>query len=530
MKGHGKPRAATALALVMTASACAVGPDFHRPEEPPGSGYTSGPAMDRTSGADARNGQSQNFVPGQDIPGEWWKMFHSPELDAYVREALANNPTLEQAQASLRQAREAVYVERGQLYPQVNGTANATRSKNSTAEFGGATTSAAGGTSAIPFNLLYTVYDASVSASYNVDIWGGTRREIESEEAQQEYQQYELEAAYLSVTSNVVAAAVQDASLRAQIKANEDIISIESDALRILNAQFELGGISKVDVLTQQTTVAQARANLPPLRKQLAQTRNQLMALMGRFPNQDDGKVFDLDKLTLPAELPVSLPSDLVNQRPDVRAAETEVHSALAEVGVSTANLLPQLTLNASFGDEAVSASSLFGPESEIFSLGAGLTQPIFRGGTLLHQKREAEANADEALANYRVTVIGAFQDVANALRAVEADADALKANVEANRSAENSLNIAKLQFDAGSLTYLTLLTTEQQYQQTRLALAQAEAQRYADTAALFQALGGGWWNRGDVLNEDEADYIDRREAAEKTWRNAMTDSGKEGQ
>ena len=527
---HRQSRAATALGLVMVLSACAVGPDFMRPEAPPKVDFTSGTQMTTTSSVNSENGQSQTFQHGADIPGEWWQVFHSPELDAYVREALANNPTLDQAQASLRQAREAVYSARGAFYPQINGGANATRSKNTTAEFGGATGSGSTGTSAIPFNLLYTVYDASISGSYNVDIWGGTRREVESEEAAQEYQQYELEAAYLSVTSNVVAAAVQDASLRGQIAATEDIIKIETDALRILNSQFELGAVSRADVLTQQTTLAQARATLPPLRKQLAQTRDQLMALMGRFPNQDDGKTFSLETLNLPQELPVSLPSALVNQRPDIRAAEAQVHSSLAQVGVATANLLPQVTLSASYGEESTTIGSLFGPNSEIYTLGAGLTQPIFRGGTLIHERREAEANAEAALANYRATVIGAFQNVADALRAVEADAEALKASVEAERSAADALTIARMQFDAGSLTYLNLLTTQQQYQQTRVALAQAEAQRYADTAALFQSLGGGWWNRSDVKNEDEADYRDRMDAAQTMWRDALSTNSKGNQ
>ncbi len=287
-------------------------------------------------------------------------------------------------------------------------------------------------------------------------------------------------------------------------------------------------------MLTQQTTLAQQKANLPPLHKQLAQTRNELMALIGRFPNQDDGAGFDLATLTLPNDLPVSLPSDLVNQRPDIRAAETQVHTALAEEGVATANMLPQLNLSASYGSESVTTGGLFGAGSEIYSLGAGLTQPIFHGGTLLHEKRESEAATDAALASYRATVIAAFQDVADVLRAIEADADALKATVEAERSAEQSLKIAKMQFDAGSLTYLTLLTTEQQYQQTRVALAQAEGQRYADTASLFQALGGGWWNRGDVKNEDEADFRDRqdaandrKEAAETMWQADLSNNQK---
>jgi NodT family efflux transporter outer membrane factor (OMF) lipoprotein len=499
------------LALLTSAlllSSCAVGPDWMRPDAPGDAGYTTGDQKTVTSSSDTVGGTAQNFAVGAQIPGEWWQLFHNDTLNAYVVEAMKNNPSLDAAAASLREAHEAVAAGRGAFYPQISGSANVTRSKNTTAEFGGGSSS-----SAIPFNLLYTVYDSTVSASYNVDVWGGTRRQVESEEATEEYQRYELEADYLTLTSNVVAAAVEDASLRAQIAATEDIIKIDSDALKILNSQFELGAVAKTDVLTEQTTVAQAKALLPPLRKQLAQTRNELMALMGRFPNQDDGAGFDLEKLTLPVDLPVSLPSDLVNQRPDIRAAEAQLHSAQAELGVATANMLPQLSLSASYGIESTSTGTLFSPGNDLWNLGAGLTQPIFEGFTLLYQKREAEAAYDAALANYKATVIGAFQNVADALRAVESDADALAASKEAADSAAQSLKIAQMQFDAGSLTYLLLLTSQQQYQQTRLALAQAEAQRYADTAALFQALGGGWWSRVDIPETDESDYRARKRA-----------------
>ena len=508
MNNH-KMKTLTALALITFLAGCAVGPDWMRPDAPAGADYTTGQAPASTSSVDAPGGNAQEFTVGSQIPGEWWQLFHSDTLNSYVVEAMKNNPSLEVAKASLRQAHEATEAGRGAFYPQIDGNANVTRSKNTTAEFGGAGTSSASA-GAIPFNLLYTVYDASVSASYNVDVWGGTRRQVESEEAMEEYQRYEMEAAYLSLTSNVVAAAVEDASLRAQIAATQDIISIDSDSLRILNSQFELGAISKASVLTEQTNLAQAKALLPPLRKQLAQTRNQLMALMGRFPNQDDGGKFDLDKLTLPAALPVSLPSDLVNQRPDVRAAEAQLHSAQAEVGVATANMLPQLNLSASYGVESLSTGTLFGAGNDLWNLGAGLTQPLFHGFTLLHEKRESEAAYDVALFNYKATVVSAFQNVSDALRAVEADADALAAAVDAEHSAQQSIDIAKMQFDAGSITYLILLTSQQQYQQAKLSLAQAEAQRFADTAALFQALGGGWWSRVDVTAEDEKDYRDR--------------------
>ena len=494
--------------LTLLATGCAVGPDFDRPAAPDNAGYTAEPTPTLTSSVDADGGNAQRLHLGADVEGHWWTSFNNDTLNAYVAEALRNNPTLQQAQASLRQAREAVYVGRGALYPSIDGAANVTRSKNTTAEFGGA----GAGSSALPFNLLYTVYDATATASYNVDVWGGIRRSVESDEAQQEYEQYETEAAYLSLTTNVVAAAITEASLRAQIASTENIIKLESDALRIINAQFELGGVSKADVLSQQTNLAQQKALLPPLRKQLAQTRDELMALMGRFPNQDDGQSFELAKLTLPGDLPLSVPSALVNQRPDIRAAEAQLHAATAEIGVTTANLLPQVQINASYGLESTAASSLFGPGSQLYSLAAGVSQPIFHGGTLWHQRREAQAALDGAVASYKATVVNAFQNVADALRAVDADADALKASVEAERSAEQSYRIAQMQFDAGSLTYLTLLTTEQQFQQTTIALSQAQAQRFSDTAALFQALGGGWWNRADIPNEDEADYRHRIE------------------
>lgn len=521
-------KAMAALLCGTAVMSCSVGPDFKRAPVPPKAGYAASPLPRQTNAAATTNGQTQVYRLGWDIPGDWWRVFRSPMLDRYVREALAHNPTLEQAQATLRQAREQVYVARGQLYPSLDGGLNASRNQNALGSFGGSTTTSAlggapnlnqslgstagsaGTTGASPFPLLYSIYDATVNASYNVDIWGGTRRSIESQKAQREYQRYELEASYLTITTSVVTAAITDASLRGQIRADEAIIQAETEALRILNARFELGAVSRADVLTQQTVLAQARANLPLLHKQLEQTRDQLMALTGRFPTEDDGLGFDLDNLQLPADLPVSLPSAVLDQRPDIRAAEAQVHSATAQVGVTTSNLLPQLTLSASYGTEGSGAGQLFQPGSEIYTIGAGLTQPIFRGGTLWHQRREAQAQLDAAVAQYRATVVNAFQNVADALRAVQNDADVLASDVEAARSAQESLRIAKLQFDAGSLTYLTLLTTEQQYQQTAITEIQAQAQRFADTAALFQALGGGWWHRHDARDEDEAEYRQR--------------------
>jgi NodT family efflux transporter outer membrane factor (OMF) lipoprotein len=294
---------------------------------------------------------------------------------------------------------------------------------------------------------------------------------------------------------------VQEASLRAQIAATQDIIDIESQQLDVLQHQFELGGASRAAVLAQAATLAQTRATLPPLAKQLAQERNLIATLAGRFPNDPPAETFELSTLYLPQELPLSLPSRLVEQRPDIRSAEALLHSASAQVGVATANMLPQITLTGQYG--AISTGNPLAG-LPVWSIGAGLTQPLFRGGELLHARRAAVAAYEEAAAQYRSTVLTAFQNVADALRALQSDADALSAQVVAERAAADSLDIARRQFQLGAINYLLLLNAEQTYQQAHIALVQAQANRYADTAALFQALGGGWWNRRDVAAADQ--------------------------
>jgi NodT family efflux transporter outer membrane factor (OMF) lipoprotein len=343
---------------------CAVGPDFLRPKAPEASGYTPQPPKP-TVATNIPNGEAQRFVAVLDIPGQWWTLFHSPELDAVIKQALAHNPTLAAAQATLRQAKEQLYAGAGALFPTVTGGASTTRERIS------------GASSGFPgITSLFTLNDAQVNVSYVPDIWGGTRRQIESLQAQAEYERFELEASYLSLTANVVTAAVQEASLRAQIAATQEIINIETQELVGLQRQFTIGSAADTAVLAQAAALAQARAQLPPLQKQLDQTRDQLIAYLGRFPNEQLGETFALDALHLPQTLPLSLQSKLVEQRPDIRAAEEQLHSATAQVGVATANMLPQLTLSASYGSEA--ANTLFSPGSEIWSLGAGLTQPIF--------------------------------------------------------------------------------------------------------------------------------------------------------
>jgi len=473
------------IAVLM--SGCAVGPDFQKPAPPAVKGYTAEPLTAHSPSADPAV-QFQQFDAGRDIPAQWWELFHSQALNRLVERALKANPNLQAAQATLRQARENVYAAEGTLYPSVNANGSVVRQQ----------TGGAQNNQRFP-GSLFTLYNASVSVSYGIDLFGVARRDLESVEAQQEYERFQLEGAYLTLTANVVTTAVQEASLRAQIAATSEIIDAETQQLDMLQKQFSVGGVSQSSVLAQQTALAQTRASLPQLEKQLTQIRNQLSALAGYFPSENGVASFDLDMLQLPQQLPVSLPSKLVEQRPDIRAAESQLHAASAQIGVATANMFPQLTLSAGAGSVANSAGDLFSAGSGIWSVGAGLLQPIFRGGTLLHQKRAAVAAYDAAAAQYRGVVLSAFRDVANVLDALQSDNRIFAAQTAAAQSAADSLDITRKQYQIGAASYLGLLNAQQAYQQTRIALAQARASRYADTAALFQSLGGGWWNRDDV-------------------------------
>jgi NodT family efflux transporter outer membrane factor (OMF) lipoprotein len=408
-----------------------------------------------------------------------------------IEQALNNNPTLPAAEAALRQAAENVYAEQGAFFPTAVASFSPSRNKTAT---GVTFTSASSGS---PY---FTLHTAQVVVTYAPDVFGGTRRQVESLAATAEFQRYQVEAAYLTLTSNVVAAAVQEASLRAQIAATEEIINIESQAIGILRKQFELGQVAGADVAAVEATLAQAQATLPPLQKQLAVQRHLLTALIGRLPSQEPAEKFDLAALELPRDLPVSLPSKLVEQRPDIQSAEAQLHAASALIGVTIAAQLPQFTLTANVGTTANQIGQLFiMPGTAFWTVAGNLAQTIFDAGTLLHKKRVAEAAFDEAAAMYRSTVIAAFQNVADALHAVRSDAETLKAATAAERAAFRSLEITRRQLQLGAINYLALLTSQNTYQTASIALVQAQAARYADTAALFQALGGGWWNRTDV-------------------------------
>jgi NodT family efflux transporter outer membrane factor (OMF) lipoprotein len=488
---YAKPCIRLILVGFTLVAGCAVGPNFHRPAAPSVSGYTPEPLARRTAGPRVAGGESQRFVEDLDIPGQWWTLFHSQALNGLVDEAIKNNPSLESAQAALRVAQEDVQAQKGSYYPSLS--ANFTPSRNKTATSTITPVANQG-------NPFYSLYTGSLSVSYVPDVFGLNRRTVESLQAQAESQRYQLEATYLTLTSNIVTAAIQEAALRRQIAATEETIRIASNALDIIRKQLSFGQIAGADVATQEAALAQVESTLPPLQKQLAQQRDLLAALAGRFPSEGLIDKFTLDDIRLPTNLPVSLPSKLVDQRPDVRAAEAQLHAACAQIGVAVANMLPNITLSGTGGSQALAFSQLFAPGTGYFTIAASLTQPIFEGGTLLHKTRAARAAYDQSAAQYKSTVITAFQNVADSLRAIQADANAVSTAVTAEQAAATTLDITRKQLQAGQIAYLSLLNAQQVYYQTLIGLVQAKATRLADTAALFQALGGGWWNRSDVV------------------------------
>jgi NodT family efflux transporter outer membrane factor (OMF) lipoprotein len=473
---------------ILSLSACAVGPDFKQPEAPKtqtGAQYTETPLAKQTLATAGLGGQSQQLIEGQDIPAEWWTLFHSESLDQLVRQALANNPNLASAQFSLRQAQEGFNAVSGSLaYPNINGGLSTGRERVSAVSTG------------IPNGYLFNLYNAQVNVSYTVDVFGANSRTLEGQQAAVEVQKFQLEATYLALTSNVVTAAIREASLRAQLQSSQDLLSAQEKQLVAVEQQYTLGAVSRQPALAQRTVVAQTKASIPALEKALAQTRHQLSVYVGKLPSEGGIAEFQLDALQLPEQLPVSLPSELVRQRPDIRASEALLHEAAAQLGVATANLYPQFNLTGSYGSSAFQSNQLFGSGWTFWSLIAGMTAPIYDGGALRAKRRGAEAGFEAAANQYRGTVLVAFQNVADSLRAVQDDANALNAQAQAEGLAKESLALSTQQYQLGGISYVALLDAQRSYQQARINLVAARAARYADTAALFQALGGGWWNR----------------------------------
>lgn len=470
---------------------CNVGPNFRSPPPPATQDYTEEPLPLDTVSTDGPGGASQSFAWNLPIMFEWWRAFQSEDLNCLIERGLANSPTIDSAQAALRVAQFTLYAQIGALqYPQANAALGVSRNQGSAVSFG------PGADSQDPttvFNLLNT----QLNVSYNLDVFGSTRRQVEALCAQVDYQKYLLAGSIITLASNIATTAITEASLREQIKATNDIINFQSNQLQIVKSQFELGGASRSDVLTQETQLAQTQATLPPLQKSLSQTRHALAVLVGDLPSESYIPKFDLNSIHLPECLPVSLPSMLVRQRPDVQASEALLHQASAQIGVATANLFPQFTITGTGGWEANFLNQLFQPASFIWSLGIQALQPVFRGGSLIVQRKVAIAAYEEALAQYEQTVLQAFQNVADSLQALNYDALALQAQKNAEESALATMQMTQQQFQLGAVNYLSLLNAEQQYQLSVINRIRAQALRYTDTVALFQSLGGGWWNRG---------------------------------
>ncbi|MFZ0827324.1 MAG: efflux transporter outer membrane subunit [Verrucomicrobiia bacterium] len=485
----------TALACLLMAG-CAVGPDFKRPAAPDVNDYAAGPLSTTVASTPVAGGEAQRFTNGGDIAGDWWTLFHSKPLNDLIELSLTNNPDLKAAQAALSVARENVLAQRGGYFPSVTAGFSASRQKQSEV------LAPAPNYPVVPNEFQYDLFTPQVSVSYSPDVFGANRRTMESLKAQEQGVRFQMIATYTTLTANVVVTAIQEGAVQLQIDATRHLVELNSNMVQILRYQFAKGYASRLDLVAQESQLAQVIATLPPLLKQSAQLRDVLAVLAGRFPNQAPAEQFELASLQLPVEVPVSLPSQLVAQRPDVLQAEANLHAASAQIGIALANRLPNLTLTANAGSTALSFDKLFSSGTGFWGLGAAATAPLFQGGTLLHQERAAKAAYVQAAEQYRSTVLTAFQNVADTLTALEQDAEGLKASAAAADDAQITLDLSQRQWKDGYISYLALLSAEQACQQARINLVQAQANRFADTAALFQALGGGWWHRADLTKD----------------------------
>jgi NodT family efflux transporter outer membrane factor (OMF) lipoprotein len=481
------------FACFLTAG-CVVGPNFKPPAPPAVSAYTAKPLEPPVATAGVPGGEAQRFVSGADIPADWWTLFHSRALNDLVEQALARNADLKAAQAALLVAHENTLAQHGLFAPKVSAGASITRERDPS-----------GSLAPVPSNnaFLYTLITPQLSVSYVPDVFGLNRRAAEAAAAQEEGSRYQMLAVDITLTANVASAAIQQASFEDQIETTKELISINRQMLSLLQYQESKGYVGGPDVVAQKAQLAQLEASLPPLIKQRDQQDHLLAVLTGRFPSQVAPQKFSLSGLTLPSDLPLSLPSVLVERRPDILQAQSNMHAASAEVGVATANRLPNITLSANAGSTALAIGQVFGPGTGFWNIGAALLAPIFDGGTLLHQQRGARAAYQQAAEQYRGTVLTAFENVADTLSALEHDAEAVKASAAAADAGKASLDLSRLRYKDGYDPYLAVLNAEQSYQQERLSLVQAETNRFTDTVALFQVLGGGWWHQSELSRAD---------------------------
>ena len=460
---------------------CAVGPNFQYPQPPAIERYTIGATPAATIPAD---GKAQQFKQGTEIIADWWLLFKSPQLDAVVKDALENNQSLQAAQANLRQSQDILRAGYGVFYPQVDAGLGASRQQMSSAPTGGLNP---GG--------IFNLFTLGTSIGYALDVFGGQRRAVESLGARVDYQRAVVGATYISLSGNVVNTMIAQAGYQEQIKATRQLINLQREQIKITEVQSQAGLVPYANVLGIQSQLASVEATLPPLRQKLNQTRHLLATLAGRMPAQWAPQSIELADLTLPAQLPITLPSHLVRQRPDILAAEAQLHSASADIGVATAALFPSFTLNGTYGVSSNNTSNLFDSSSLFWSLGANITVPLFRGGTLWFGRKAAIDTYQAAAANYRQTALGAFAQVADSLRALEHDAELVEAQARALSTAQETSRLIQASYQAGTANYVQVLIADGQYHQAKIGYIQAQAQRLQDTVALFVALGGGWWN-----------------------------------
>ncbi|MDX8391683.1 MAG: efflux transporter outer membrane subunit [Mariprofundaceae bacterium] len=489
---HHKSIFVASMCVFFMLAGCAVGPDFKPPAAPKITAYTLDKANDEHSESHS-NPRSESHRIHLDKDGvvaeQWWRVYQSDALNQMVETGLNESPSLQMARATLQAMQEDFTAQGGSIrYPNIDATSASRREKVSGVTFG------QGG------GFIYSLHTASVDVSFMLDPFGAGRRYLESVRAQVDYQGFQTEAAYLTLTTNIVNTAISEASFRGQIDVANEIISKHRDQLAIVERQFELGVVTQADVLAQRTSLAQSETQLPPLRQQLAQAQHQLSMLVGRFPNQGAMPVFVLNQLQIPKTLPFSLPSELVRQRPDIRAAEAQLHQASALIGLATANQYPSITLTAGFGRQAVKFSDLLsGPASTVWNIGGNVLLPLFHGGELSAKRRQALANFAAARAQYRQTVLQAFRDVADVLLALHNDGKTLELQQRAASLSRQTLQLVQRQFELGATSYVSLLSAQQQFQSNQLAVVQARATLLTDTAALFQAMGGGLRQRDDA-------------------------------
>ena len=462
-------------------TACAVGPDFVRPTAPAAKRYTPEEEYPGTIVAD---GGAQRFEQGAKIAADWWRLFSCPKLDAVVTQSFAYNPTLQAAQASLRQSEDNLRAGYGIFYPQLSASFQPTRQQFSPARFG-----------AVTAPSIFNLYTLQATVGYVLDVFGGERRTVESLSAQVDVQYYNAQGTYLTLSGNIVNAMAAEASYQAEIETTEQMVGFLEEQANVTGAQVQAGTVPYANLLSIQSQLATTEATLPPLQQQLAHTRHLLATLAGQAPADWAPPLVTFSELKLPNDLPVSIPSDLVRQRPDILVAEAQLHSASAQIGVATANMLPSFSLNASYGLNSTTLATLFGSSAAFWTLGASLATPVIQGPTLWFQRKAAIDAYQQALANYRQTVLAALAQVADALDALQHDAQTLSAQSQAVATSSEALRLVQVNYEAGIVNYLQVLIADYQYQQAQLGYIQTMGQRLQDTAALFVALGGGWWN-----------------------------------